>query len=126
MPRPYIQKNERSDDQVIWKKLADLKSGSTYRVRKTLQKMKSYNGSAEKLVVYLELEDSDGGVFMISGNTKLKYMLEDSHVENINQGWRLLIGDSTSGDNGYLIVDVDLMHGDANPDTSDDDDNIPF
>jgi hypothetical protein len=86
--------------------------------------MKSYNGQAPKLVVYLELL-IDGESTMVTGNSKLKKMIEGSHVTSLSEGW-VLETKGFLGEGSYRTRDVDLRLAESSTDFQAVEDEIPF
>jgi hypothetical protein len=123
MPRPYVEPKYDNQSQVEWVKLNELKAGR-YPVVKTTEKMQSYLGEPEKLVVYIELL-IDGTSKMIRGNGKLRQMCEGSHVCNISEGWILVVrGMVKAGE--YTTRDVDLYQTESGFISQEVEDNLPF
>jgi hypothetical protein len=126
MPRPYVEEQGREANSYAltkWVKLADLPKG-IHPVVKTLEKMKSYDNQAPKLVVYLELL-IDGESAMVTGNSKLKKMIEGSHVTSLSEGW-VLEAKGFIGEGSYKTRDVDLRLAETSTDLQAIEDEIPF
>lgn len=128
MPRPYQDNNDLSiggdDEKLPYKKLSQLEPGTAYRVCKSWQQSKDF-GDGIKVQVTLQLGDFSGSpLFNVNGNTKLKKMLLDSHVNSADEKWLLKVGETITTEKGYNVVSVDLYQGDPNEVCNDDE--IPF
>jgi hypothetical protein len=123
MPRPYVEPQNDNQSQTEWVKLNDLKAGK-YPVVKTVEKMQSYQGQPEKLVVYIELL-IDGTSKMIRGNGKLRQMCQGSHVCNVSEGWILEVRGMIGAGN-YSTRDVDLYQPETDLISQEVEDDIPF